>query len=231
MRYERQNCNTFICPKGIECVADLDVVLVHDGSGSLWYRWGGKALWDRNFKLSTGLTADLIGESKMAKVDANGRPSDGLRYGIVLYSFNPQVTAQITHDKKDLLDKIKAMKWPMGGTMTGRALLKAKELFPMAQGSGKRLQVIVLVTDGRASNRYWAWQAAKVVRDSGIRLILVPVKGAMRNQAEMCAWASEPCDENMIMTPKFPMLKSKLKLYLTTLCPTVEVKGAPGAKR
>merc|ERR1719258_278273 len=105
----------------------------------------------------------------------------------------------------------------MGGTMTGRALLKAKQLFPMAIGAGKRLQVIVLVTDGRASNRYWAYQAAKAVRDSGIRLILVPVKGAMRNQADMCAWASKPCLENMIMTPKWPMLISKLKLYMTTM--------------
>merc|ERR1719463_571286 len=33
------------CPKPIECVADLDIVIVHDGSGSLWYRWGGKSMW------------------------------------------------------------------------------------------------------------------------------------------------------------------------------------------
>jgi len=113
--------------------------------------------------------------------------------------------------------------------MTGRALLKAKELFPLAEGSGKRMQVIMLITDGRASNRYWAYQAAYVVRNSGIRLIIIPVKGALRNKADMCAWASKPCDENMIMTPKFTMLQSKLTLYLTTMCPTVEVpmKKAP----
>jgi hypothetical protein len=159
----------------------------------------------------------------MAKVDDMGRPSDGLRYGVVLYSFSARVISQITHDAKDLESKIKGMKWPMGGTMTGRALLKAKELFPLALGSGKRMQVIVLITDGRASNRYWAWQAAYVVRNAGIRLIVIPVKGALRVKADMCAWASKPCDENMIMTPKFPMLKSKLTLYLTTMCPQVEV--------
>jgi hypothetical protein len=159
----------------------------------------------------------------MAKVDDNGRPSDGLRYGVVLYSFNPRVISQITHDSKDLASKISAMKWPMGGTMTGRALLKAKELFPLAEGSSKRMQVIMLITDGRASNRYWAWQAAYVVRNSGIRLIVIPVKGALRNLGDMCAWASKPCDENMIVTPRFTMLKSKLKLYLTTMCPQVEV--------
>merc|ERR1719230_291794 len=96
----------------------------------------------------------------LAKVDDEGRPSGGLRYGVVLYSFNPQVVTQIAHDKKVLMDKIKGMKWPMGGTMTGRALLKAKQLFPLAVGSNSRLQVIILVTDGRASNRYWAFVAA-----------------------------------------------------------------------
>jgi len=223
MRYEWQNCNTFICPKNIECVADLDIVIIQDGSGSLWYRWAGKAHWDRNFELSKKFVKELVDMSKLAKVDAEGRPSDGMRYGVVLYSFNPKVISQITHDKKELLAAIKGMKWPMGGTMTGRALLKAKELFPLATGSSKRLQVIMLVTDGRASNRYWAWQAANVVRKSGIRLIVVPVKGAMRNKADMCAWATKPCAENMIITPKWTMLISKLKLYMTSLCPTVEV--------
>merc|ERR1719197_1420253 len=123
-------------------------------------------MWDRNFKLSVEFTRKMIGMSKMAKVDADGRPSGGLRYGVVLYSFSPRVISQITHDKKVLDDKVKGMKWPMGGTMTGRALLKAKTLFPLAPGGKKRLQVIVLITDGRASNRAWAWVAAKQVRDS-----------------------------------------------------------------
>jgi len=225
MRYERQSCNVFKCPKNIQCVADLDVVIVQDGSGSLWYRWGGRKHWGRNFELCKQFTKKLIDDSKMAKVDENGRPSDGLRYGVVLYSFNPRVISQITHDKTKLVAAVTGMKWPMGGTMTGRALLKAKQLFPLAEGASKRMQVIILVTDGRASNRYWAYVAAWHVRNSGIRLILVPVKGALRNLGDMCAWASKPCADNMIITPRFTMLISKLKLYLTTMCPTVEVPG------
>jgi len=228
MRYETEHCNDFSCPKNIECVSDLDVVILLDGSGSLWYRWGGKALWGRNFDLTKTFSQKLIADSHMAKVDDQGRPSDGLRYGVISFSFNPKVGSPISNDKKKLDEKIKGIKWPMGGTMTGRALLKATQLFPLAVGAGKRLQVIMLVTDGRASNRYWAYQAAKVVRNSGIRLILVPVKGAIRNKADMCSWASRPCSDNMIITPKFPMLVSKIKLYLTTMCPTVEVRGAPG---
>merc|ERR1719265_893976 len=163
----------------------------------------------------------LVGMSKMAKEDEFGKIGDGLRFGVVLYSFSAKIISQITHDKKVLDTKVKGMKWPMGGTMTGRALLKAKTLFPLAAGGKTRLQVVVLITDGRASNRAWAWVAAKQVRDSGVRLVLVPVKGALRNPRDMCAWASKPCADNMINTPRWTQLLSKLKLYLTTLCPTV----------
>jgi hypothetical protein len=199
----------------------MDVVLIQDGSGSLWYRWGGRAKWARNFELSKTFMLKLVSMSKIAKENEFGKIGDGLRFGVVLYSFSARVISQITNDKKALDDKIKAMRWPMGGTMTGRALLKAKTLFPLAPGGKTRLQVMILITDGRASNRAWAWAAAKSVRDSGIRLILVPVKGALRNPADMCAWASKPCADNMINTPKWTMLLSKLKLYLTTMCPTV----------
>jgi hypothetical protein len=203
----------------------MDVVFVQDGSGSLWYPWRGKAFWDRNFELSKSFMLKMVDMSKMAKVDENENVGVGARYGAVSYAFNPKVDAQITEDKAELKTKITAMKWPMGGTMTGKALLEAKKLFQKV-GSAKRIQVMVLITDGRASNRAWAAQAAKIVRDSGIRLMVVPVKNAVRVQAEMCGWASRPCKQNMIMTPSWEMLISKMKLYMTSICPTVAVPDA-----
>jgi len=224
-RWEKQDCNTFMCPKNIECVADMDVVFVQDGSGSLWYPYAGKAHWARNFELSKKFMLQMIKDSKLAKVDEFENVGTGSRYGVVVYSFRPKVIVELTHDPAVLKTKVSAMKWPMGGTMTGRALLEAKKLF-QANGSSKRIQIIVLITDGRASNRRWAKQGAKVVRDSGIRLMVIPVKNALRVKAEMCGWASRPCRQNMIMTPKWTMLISKMKLYLTSICPTVAVPGA-----
>merc|ERR1719261_334865 len=164
----------------------------------------------------------MVEMSNLAKVNEFEQVGDGLRFGVVLYSFSARIITQITNDKAVLKDKIGGMKWPMGGTMTGRALNRAKTLFPLAQGSKSRIQVIVLITDGRASNRAWAWAAAWWVRHAGIRLVVVPVKGALRNPHDMCAWASKPCADNMINTPRWSMLMSRLNLYLTTMCPTVE---------
>jgi len=219
-RYQHQMCNNFICPKDIKCVADLDVVMVLDGSGSLWYRWGPR---DRNFKLMQSFTKDLIENSEMAKINAKGQPKGGLRYGVILFSWNALTVSQITHDKAALLGKVKGMKWPRGATYTGRALLHANVLFNMG-GTKQRSQVIVLVTDGRATNRWRAMRSAIKVKKNGIRIILVPVKNAIRQKAEMCRWASKPCNENMIVTPSWKMLISKMRWYLTTMCPVVEAK-------
>merc|ERR1719217_1404364 len=198
-RYQHQACNNFMCPRDITCVAETDVVVLIDGSGSLYYRYRPI---DRNWKLSQKFTADLIANSKMATLDDEGRPKGGMRYGVILFSWGAQTISPITHKKDDLITKVKAMKWPRGWTFTDKALLKAKTMF--ATGSTvNRQQIIMLLTDGRASNKMRARLAARDVRDAGIRVIMIPVKNAMRMKKEMCGWASKPCNENMAITPSW----------------------------
>jgi len=194
------------------------VIILVDGSGSLWYRYGPK---DRNWKLSQKFVEDLIGMSKMATMDDVGRAKGGLRYGVVVFSWGALTISPITHKKDELLAKVKAMKWPRGWTMTDKGLLKAKSLFSVG-GTLRRQQIAIVLTDGRASNRWKARKAANEVRGAGIRVILIPVKNGIRMKKEMCRWASKPCNENMIVTPSWKMLVSKLKWYLTTLCPVIE---------
>jgi len=217
-RFQFQACNDYLCPKDIKCVADLDLILLIDGSGSLYYRY--KPI-DRNWKLSQKFTEDLIGMSQMAKMDDVGRAKGGLRYGVIVFSWAAQVISPITHKKDELLTKVKGMKWPRGWTMTDKGLLKAKALFTVG-GTKNRMQAIIILTDGRASNRWKTRKAAKQVKAAGIRIILVPVKNAMRVKAEMCRWASQPCNENMLKTPSWRMLISKIRWYLTSLCPVID---------
>jgi len=223
IRYELQRCNDFVCPKTLKCVANIDIVFVQDGSGSLWYRWGGWANIDLNFKNSKKFVQKLISYGDFATMDDDLKVSDGLRAGWIVYSWRPTVHSQITTDKKALIAKIDASKWPRGGTMTGRALLKAKQLF-IAPGSSKRMQLVMLITDGRASNRAWAEEGARQVRKAGIKILVVAVKGAVRDPQGMCRMASQDpsCGDWVIATPKWSMLQSRLLLYVTTFCPTLE---------
>jgi len=166
-------------------------------------------------------TQDLVENSQMAKMDDQGKVKGGLRYGVILFSWSAKTVSQITHDKDKVLTAVKDMSWPKGATYTGRALKQAAKLFSMG-GTRQRSQVIMLVTDGRATNKARALISAKKVKKMGIRIILVPVKNAIRQKAEMCKWASTPCSENMIITPSWKMLISKLRWYLTTMCPVIE---------
>jgi len=221
-RWEKQFCNMAPCPKVIECVANLDVVFVLDGSGSIGYWRRGPKHYGRNFKLMQDFIGKIVAQSKLSKLDEFEQAGDGLRFGVVLYSFSARRISQVTSDKDKLLADIKKMRWPRGGTMTHRGLFLAQTLLNTADGGGSnRLRVIVLLTDGRASNKKWAGKAAVQVKNAGNRLIVIPIKRAFRLKNEMCSWASHPCDDNMIMTPKWTFLMSRLRLYLTTLCPTV----------
>jgi len=217
-RYQWQKCNNFVCPKNIKCVADVDVIVLLDGSGSLWYRYGPK---DRNWELTKKFTTDLISFSKMATMDDQGKAKGGVRYGAAMFSWGVTMISPITCKKDEIIDKVKAASWPRGWTMTDLGLLQAKAMFQI-QGTVNRQQIIVVVTDGKASNRWKARKAAKEVRKAGMRIILVPVgRAAMKQEKEMCRWASKPCNENMIKTRNFKMLISKLRWYLTTLCPII----------
>jgi len=221
-RFGWQYCNDFICPADAECVADLDVVVVLDGSGSLWYWRGPK---DLNWKRSLKFTEALIKGSKMATVDSEGKIGHGVRFGIISFAWQPKIISPLSEDKTKLLAEVEKMKWPMGATFTGQALMRALQLFRLG-GGGKRHQVAVLVTDGRASNRQWALQGANYLRSQGVRLMVVPVgRRVMREKAEMCKWASKPCANNMLPTPKWDMLITKIRRYLATLCPVMESPG------
>merc|ERR1719281_620566 len=130
----------------------------------------------------------------------------------------PSHRSQRTQQK---LEAIKGTAWPMGGTYTHVALQMASDLLNLVTGPKTRIQVIMLITDGRATNRRMAQQAATAVKNSGKRLFVIPIKGALRNKKEMCETASTPCEWNMVNTPKFTDLIKNMLVYLTNLCPTV----------
>jgi len=216
-RFKTEKCNNFACPPRIECIAPIDLVFVQDGSGSV-----GR----RGFATAKRFIEKMITDSKMATTDDFAA---GVRYGVVLYSRSAKVITQLDHDKTKILAALKSkMIFRGGSTNTGGGLVLAAKLF-QAQHSNLRLQTMVLITDGRANNRRTAYKGATTVKDSGIRLMVIPVKRAARNRAMMCSWASYPCSQNMIFTPQWWMLTAKLKDYMAGICPTVQCKGhCPG---
>lgn len=228
-RYETQFCNNHVCPRDIKCVADTDVVILLDGSGSLFSRYKP---YDSNWQLSKKFAKEMIEHSKMATMnEKTGKAKEGMRYGIVLFSSGAHIVSPITQKKNELLQHIEGMKWPRTMTYTDRAFRKAMDMFKY-QGSRSRKQVIILLTDGRATNRIKAHDTAREVREKSIRLIIVPVKTHKMLEIEMCGWATEPCAENLLKTTSFKKLIPKLNWYMSTMCThiTSASEGPPTSK-
>lgn len=227
LRLETKWCNNEPCPKQIECAADMDIVLVLDGSGSLWHRPPNYA---HNFDMVKKWSYELVKHSQLAKVeDKDGEEvvGPGMRFGVVLYSYNAREISPITSDKEALKKKIDGMKWPRGWTATGLALYKARDLLRLG-GRRDRKQVILLVTDGMATNVHRTRRAAREIKGEGVRIIMIPIHRTFPRtlEDEMCGWATEPCEENMLKTTKWPFLLSKINWYITRFCPVIEPLGS-----
>merc|ERR1719482_318905 len=132
-RYEHQKCNNFKCPKNIECAAAMDMVILLDGSGSLWHR-GPRSVWDTNFRREKAFTKEIIKHSKMDGADVMEQEDDGkypthMRIGIIVFATRVKVVSKLSGKKDELIKKLDAEKWPMGATMTHSALREALTMF------------------------------------------------------------------------------------------------------
>jgi len=224
-RFMAKKCNNFVCPKDIECKSDVDLVMVLDSSGSLW-NWGGKR--DQNWLDIKQFSNNLVKKAKMAEMDADtGMFSNGMRIGIIKFSYWITNVAELSNDKKDLIKRINGpkMKWERSMTYTSKALYAAQGMFANGSPMVSRQKIVMIVTDGRPSYPKRAAEAAKKLRAAGIRIMTVPVKTPKMLNDQMCQdLTSPPCKENQLETPTFQTLLDKINWYLTAYCSVIESK-------
>merc|ERR1719482_6263 len=115
-RYEVAKCNNFICPRQLNCIASMDLIVTIDGSGSLFYRTWRRKLWGKNFERSRKFTQTFVDSSTMDGWDAQdqdsavdeSKPELGkkmpkhMRMGVNLFSTRTKVISPLTGDKKKL---------------------------------------------------------------------------------------------------------------------------------
>jgi len=252
-RYQTQRCNPQVCPRNVDCAANVDLIIVLDSSGSLWK-------WDRlprsnplskagNFLQMQKFVVHVIKHSDMAcrrgvekiggkanpiylkteqEACAGGEVIDGMRIGVIEYSQKVKVTSELVTamKKKQLMTAVKAMKWMRRWTNTGKAIAKAAKLF-QSRGMLTRMSIMMLITDGRPSHRWNMRKQSYLARKAGIKIMVVPVGYAGRNrklQREMCsAMATKPCNENMLIAGRFSALMRKFNWFISSFCPIMEI--------
>ncbi len=117
---------------------------------------------------------------------------DLTRIGVILYSTNPKsiFTLKEYNSKREVIKAISELKSPYGDTYTGKALAYSLEFFNDAHGGRSALQVpqiLVVITDGDATDRNSLVAPSLALRDNGISVFSIGVEGANKTQLEIMA--------------------------------------------
>jgi len=226
-RYEGKPCNEHLCPPSIRCAAAMDMVLVLDGSGSL-YRSGPEAYRDVNYRRQKAFVEAIIKNSEtrpfsVLEQEEKGKgPGNLMRFGIVQFATNEEpIVPAVTGDKEAILKALTAAKWPKGITMTHLGLQEAKQMFQYTPV--ERARTMVLITDGRATDRSATFEIAKSIRDTGILLKIVAV-GRGLSSDDLCKMASPPCSDNVETALSWKKLLWRFNRFMVGICPQI----APG---
>jgi len=239
-RLEYKNCNMIACQVPAPelpppCNSTLDIVLLLDGSGSL-----GRTGWKAEIHMAE-MFVDAFGSSmppgksktNMAVVLYSGpRTWSGVDKCTGEGSQNVdqekvckiKTITHFSHDMKEVKDKIHALEWPQGSTLTSLALMTAKAELNLGGKDSK--SVVIVITDGRPLSLRSTSYAARALRKAA-RLVWVPVtKYAPLKFIKKLA--TRRWQENIVQVQSFADLKKSdvVTQLIADICP-VELEPPP----
>ncbi|CAL8354360.1 unnamed protein product, partial [Arctogadus glacialis] len=162
-----------VCGKG-ECTKTelADILFLVDGSTSIA---------EKDFQNMLKFMKSIVNASTVGENET--------RFGVVLYSTAP--TSVFTLDeyssKGQVLEAIQALQLPHGDTYTGRALAYTLQFFEVAHGGrrpSKVPQILMVITDGEATDPDKLKGPAEALREKGVVVYSIGVKGANQKELE-----------------------------------------------
>jgi len=220
-RLQFQSCNFDPCPEVIKCDADLDLVMLLDGGGSL--------IMKESFDAQINFAKYMVDNSTLSGNADIDKPAEGMRFGFIHYSTGAKTLSALSGVKDDLDKALTGATWDAKGADVGEAIHQAKRVFRYAGGGAKnRFSTLVLFTDGSPSRASLAVEAARELRDSGVRLVValvsIPLRGEQRFKLEQkaCELASQPCADNMLIFSSWANVEAEARRLMVGLCPVIE---------
>merc|ERR1719191_1533702 len=202
-RMQEAYCNTMDCPQDLVCTAQMDMLVLIDGSGSVnWYGPGFEQ--ERSFT------------KKLFELMSFG--AEGAKAGVILFSWQAELVSSMTTDQAALLDAVDGMVWPHWSTATALALSMAKtELTNSGRPEvPKESTIVFLLTDGNADSMWETKTAAEALKE--VAILYVVVIGNNVNMQAVKTWPSYPWEEHLIKVEEFDLLESQLEAILADTC-------------
>merc|ERR1719426_724451 len=202
-RMQAAYCNTMECPQDLVCTAQIDMLLLLEGSGSVnWYGPGFEQ--ERSFALSMF--------NLMSFGDA------GAKAGVILFSWEAELIQPMTTDGASLIEAVEGMSWPHWNTDTAAALTMAKtELTNSGRPEVvKEKTMVFLLTDGNPNSMWATMIAAESIKE--VATLYVVVIGNNLNMNAVKKWPSYPWEEHLIKVEEFDLLEGMMEEMLSDVC-------------
>jgi len=196
-RYQKTGCNEQACTGDEVCVANQDLVIAVDGSGSV--RQAG-------FDILKKFVAVLLGRYETMYWGA-----EAVRIAIVLFgngvimpdgkSVSPALlSSPLTFDMAAVETAVKDLPFKKGFTNMAQAFSTAETAFIQGSRRGSQSAVMV-VTDGKPSFNFMTNEMVEQLDDKGIqRYFLIVNEDCLSSDSNklMKAWASQPWETNLV---------------------------------
>merc|ERR1719316_500733 len=202
-RMQEAYCNTMDCPQDLVCTAQMDMLVLIDGSGSVnWYGPGFEQ--ERSFT------------KKLFELMSFG--AEGAKAGVILFSWEAELVSPMTTDQQALLDAVDGMVWPHWSTDTAAALTMAKtELTNSGRPEvPKENTIVFLLTDGNANSMWSTRKAATDLKE--VATLYVVIIGNNVNMRQAKKWPSYPWEEHLIKVEEFYLLEAQIETILADAC-------------
>jgi len=177
-RFESQTCNEFECPPEPICIAQQDVILAVDVSGSL--RKSG-------FETVTNFVKDLTSLYSLGENFTN--------FGILEFSNEGKIVQPLTEDNAELDAGVGKINFQRGITNMAQGFSLAKTI--LMEGRKTASSVVIMLTDAKPSFRFTTERAAKDLRKAGVRVVMVPIF-KYGDTKFMKKLATDPPEDNVI---------------------------------
>jgi len=223
VRYVKRECNVQDCNGDEICIAQQDLIIAIDGSGSVRAK-GFKTLVDWVGVLLDRYMTEYYG-------------SRAVKIGIVLFgngvimpdgdTVSPAINAQkLSFDMDAIKASVSGLPFKKGFTNMAQAFAMAEDMFVKDSRSAAQ-QSVMVVTDGKPSFSFQTNEMVEQLDDKGIMRYFVIVSetpiedNSMKN---MKTWASQPWETNVVHVPSgLLMLEADPSLWaekaITKFCP------------
>jgi hypothetical protein len=222
-RYQDRECNTHACVGDEVCVAQQDLVLTIDGSGSLR---------ESGFEVVRNFAANLT-----TRYESMYYGAEDMKIGVVYFG-NGQLEAQpdgtttiaealfvqgLTSDLALVETKIREMSWLRGFTNMAQGLHMADTVLGQT-GRPEAQSAVMVISDGQFSMEFQTAEKARELKDKSVQIFLVAITEVKGDELKTYRrFASRPVETNFVRIPGLSALKYNSDLFtgriIAKFCP------------